>query len=91
MTDLFQAKGKYIFYKNVDHLNTDGTLGMTSEVVAEFENGKTYEITNRHGVKTIAKIRAGKIFGENGAPCGSLKKWFEDPRALTCTYVEINR
>jgi len=55
------------------------------------ENGKTYEVTNKSGAKTIITIRRNNVYGLNGAHCGTVKIFTSDPRFSTLAVVEVTK
>jgi len=55
------------------------------------ENGKTYELTNKSGAKTIVTVKGNKVYGLNGANCGTVKSFTSNPRFSTLAVAAVTK
>lgn len=59
--------------------------------MSTLENGKTYELTNKNGAKTVVTVRNNKVYGLNGANFGTVKSFTSDPRFSTLSVAQVTR
>lgn len=55
------------------------------------ENGKTYELTNKSGAKTTVTVKGNKVYGLNGANCGTVKSFTSNPRFSTLSVAQVKK